>query len=400
MQKQRNKNDRRHGVSQNSNKGISPAIQSANEYLCVRGPIFGPSGYTRMTRNVITGLHLAEKRFWIDAIPWAVQPSIELEPAFKEIVRTNSAFDERTMKTGALLCICLPQDLPGRPIAPNTWNQTIFETTAIPDRWVEVLKSVPSNLTGNPAIRGLILPCRGNVESFREAPQIKKIVPIAIDYDLYSPDGPQADLPRKSSFNILANYHGIERKNPDFLLRLINELPGDATVYVKTFGIGMSSYERFRIARGLKDKITNDKISVVLLYDLVSDVDQAAIYRAVDLVINTSHGEGWDLPRCEAYACGVPAIGPLFIGPADYTIEEFRLIGHELIPCPDSPPFFSSKMRWADLDLIDYLGAIEQIRSDRVKYRELALKQRDHLIRHTGSLQDYGEKIWNILIKR
>jgi glycosyltransferase involved in cell wall biosynthesis len=396
--KKKKKRDKRQGYAPTLTvHDESKAIQPVHEYLCVRGPIYGPSGYARMTRNVIEGLHLAGKKFWVDALPWVVQPSIEVTDRFHAIILANMPPKDVVQKTHDLLSICLPTDLPSRPITVNTWSMTIFETTKVPDEWIKTLASPEEQNAKVPAIKGLILPCKGNLESFALAPQKKVVIPLAMDYEVFTPDGPAAELPGRSDFNILLSYAQNQRKNPEFVIKLINELDENTTVYIKTFGKGMSTWERKTIIEDIRSKI-NTRCNVVLLYDMISDEAQAEMYRAMDLIVNVAHGEGWDLPRCEAYSCGIPAIGPMFIGPDDYTIDEFRMINHTLVPCPEIPPFFSSSAKWADLDIIEYLQAIELIRSNREKYRDLALKQRDHLMKHTGDFQMFGERIWKAVM--
>lgn len=366
-------------------------------FLCVRGPIYGPSGYSRIVRGLIQGLDAADKRFWIDAIPWMIQPTIELPEKFREIIKSRMIRYDETSKTEGFLCVCLPSDLPGRPIGENTWNFTIFETTQVPDRWIQVLASSGPQDPDRTAIKGIIIPCQGNLVSFKAAPQKKVVIPLAIDYDVFNPDGPKAEMPYKSGFNILISYHQNPRKNPGLIYRVLNELDKDTTVYLKTYGIGMSSWERRGLAQFIREQ-TKAECRVVLLYDLVSDQLQAEMYRAMDLVLNVSHGEGWDLPRHEAYACGVPAIGPTFIGPADYVLPEFDIIKYRLVPCPELPPYFSSVQKWAEIDLLDVLTAINMVRESRAFYTGMALRQREHLIRHTGTLREMAEKVWNTVM--
>lgn len=384
--------DKRQGVD--VKPGTQPMI---HDLLCVRGPIYGPSGYSRMTRNIVEGLHRAEKRFYLDIIPWAVQPSIEVTPEFKNIFKSHLISKDEMNKTNGLLCICLPTDLPSRPIMKKTWLQTIFETTKIPHKWVEVLSSPIQTGSEDLAIKGLILPCNGNLESFSECPQSKAVIPLAIDYELFTPIGEGMELPDRSDFNILLSYHQNMRKNPEMVIRLINELGPDTTVYLKTFGIGMSTSERERITKSLQEKIESE-CKVVLLYDIISDEDQARLYRAMDLLVNVSHGEGWDLPRIESYSCGTPAIGPTFMGPADYTIDKFKMLSQNLVPCPDQPPFFESRAQWVDIDLIELMQAIAKIRNNYEEYLEAALEQRQSLIEYTGDLKSMGERIWNTVM--
>ena len=393
-QNKKGQKNKRHGLAPVSKAPVGP-IRSGK--ICIRGPIYGFSGYARMTNNLILGMDQTDHEFWVDPIPWSVQPTIEISDKLKSVLTRRRPCAEDITRMAGLLAVCLPTDLPSRPIDSNTWNMTIFETTRIPDGWVGILKSNAQGEINELAIKGLIVPSRANLSAFDAAPQKKAIVPLAIDYDTFTPDGPTAALPYASDFNILMSYHMNSRKNPELAMKVINELPADTTVYLKTYGIGMSTWER----DGMRDqlaRILDGKCRVVLLYDLVSDEREAEIYRAMDLVLNVSHGEGWDLPRCEAYACGTPAIGTLFPAPIEYTIPEFRLINHSLVPCPEIPPFFSSIQKWAEIDLMDVLAAINQVRENRAMYRELALKQRDHLIGYTGRLVDMAEKVWKAAI--
>lgn len=402
MSNKSRKNKRRRENLRRNPEGHSPHLVITDEYeseriLCVRGPVHGPSGYTRICHNLITGLHQAEKNFWIDPLPWAIQPTIELTPSMTKMIKSHLPIKDTFAKnTKGFLCICLPVDLPARPIGPNTWNMTIFETTRIPDDWIKTLSQPQGPGLGSP-IKGLILPCRGNLESFQSVNQTKKIIPLAIDYDLFSPGDDKTDLPYRSEFNILTSYHQNQRKNPTFLVKLINEFDSRTTFYVKTFGRGMSSYERELIRKAIGEQIKSDA-RVVLLYDLISDEEQARLYRSVDLLINVAHGEGWDYPRCEAYSCGTPAIGSMFIGPEDYTIDEFRLINHTRMPCPDIPPYFSPNAQWGELDLVEYIQAIDTVRSETEKYRELALKQREALMKHTGTMKEMAQNVWKTVM--
>ena len=193
-----------HKVKKDKRKGASVLqfpVQAVpaerNGYLCVRGPIYGQSGYARMAHNLIRGLHSAGKKFWVDAIPWTVQPTIEVPNDFREIIKANFVDWEKTNNTDGFVCICLPTDLPSRPIGKNTFNMTIFETTQVPDQWIKVLNSPAPDNPNETAIRGLILPCRGNLQSFEKASQKKTIVPISIDYDIFSPDGCQSSAPHE-----------------------------------------------------------------------------------------------------------------------------------------------------------------------------------------------------------
>lgn len=372
-------------------------VKAENGPLCVRGPIFGPSGYARYARNVMEALHVAGKEFWVDPLFWAVQPSTELPENFNKIMGSHTPAHGERERTSNLISVCLPQDLPQQVMANNTWNMSIFETTRVPEHWIKILNFRINQSTKKKSINGLIVPCQGNVKSFEGASMPIKVIPLAIDYDIFTPDGPVAELEDRSDFNIMLSYAQNMRKNPDFVIRLINELDSNTTVYLKTFGVGMSTWEREIIRRDL-EKHLKTRCRVVLLYDLISDEDQAALYRAMDLVVNVAHAEGWDLPRIESYACGTPAIGPCFMGPDDYTIDEFRLIEHNLVVCPEIPPFFNPSMKWAELDLVNYLQVIQGMKENWEDWKEITLKQRAALIGHTGTLEDMGNRIWDTVM--
>lgn len=395
----RKKNRDKHSQAGNPMPKKQPV--SNDDYLCVRGPVYGPSGYANITRNIFEGLHRAGKRIWLEALSWAVQPTMEYTSEFEKTVRSHPTYPPEQPiidKTTGLLCICTPPDFKNQQIGPNTWNYTIFETTQIPQEWLQILSSPSHQRRDVPAIKGLILPTKANANvSFHQAPQKKVVVPLAIDYDVYCPDGDRRDLKWKSDFNILISYHHSIRKNPEFVIRVINELDENTTVYLKTFMQGMSSIEQKKIAQAFREEIKG-RCRVVLLYDIISDREQAKLYRSMDLILNLSHGEGWDLPRVEAYSCGTPALGPMFMAPEEYTIPEFRLISQKIVNCPDHPPYFHSGAQWAELDLIDVLYAIDKIRKSPEEYRNHALKQREALIKHTGTLEQMGGKIWETVM--
>ncbi len=372
-------------------------MTNPKDIVCVRGPILGNSGYTRATRNIIKGMHLAEKKFYIDPIPWATQPSAEVPDEFHKIIKEHLPSKESHEKTAGLLTICTPSDLISKPSHPNTYIWTIFETTKIPEEWVRYLNMPGQNKKGQ-ALNGIIVPIKGNAEqSFALAKPEKHVVPLAIDYELFGETETVPPLKHSGDFNILLCYHANHRKNPEFIIEVINHLSSDYTVYLKTYVHGFSTIERLNIAHELSDKI-NSRAKVVLLYDIVPDEDMKTLYNQMDLVLNLSHGEGWDLPRVEAISCGTPAIGTNFMGALDYVVKPFDLIEHKLVDCPDLPPYFSSEAQWANLNLMQVIQSISQVKNNYQAFMDAVPAQKDHLMKHTGTLADMGARMHDIVM--
>jgi len=71
----------------------------------------------------------------------------------------------------------------------------------------------------------------------------------------------------------------------------------------------------------------------------LSEHGMAALYRHCHVYISTSHGEGWDLPLCEAAACGLPVIASATTAHLDLCSNENSFI----VEPEGKAPFFGSK---------------------------------------------------------
>lgn len=71
------------------------------------------------------------------------------------------------------------------------------------------------------------------------------------------------------------------------------------------------------------------KSPVWALFGEYTEHDLAAFYRACNAYVSTSKGEGWNLPMCEAAACGLPLIVPRSSCHPDVVGEDALLFEHE-----------------------------------------------------------------------
>jgi glycosyltransferase involved in cell wall biosynthesis len=120
----------------------------------------------------------------------------------------------------------------------------------------------------------------------------------------FSPEASAADaaVPRERPF-LLHVGSLIPRKNPEFLLRVFDELARLRPDFdlVQIGGAWEPAHREFIERRGLAARVRQ-------IQRFLSRDELAAHYRAASLVVMPSTAEGFGLPVIEALACGVPVL--------------------------------------------------------------------------------------------
>lgn len=156
------------------------------------------------------------------------------------------------------------------------------------------------------------------------------VMPLGVNSQVFHP-GPRGDLmplellttsnaglmqtPR--GFLFLSLYQPTFRKGPDVLLNAFEKAFADDEDVALVLATTIHAYE------GIKDFGAGSQRRA-RVYGLSGSFDEwelAKVYRACHAYVSTSRGEGWNLPMCEAAACGLPVILPRHSAHLDLTSD-------------------------------------------------------------------------------
>lgn len=165
-------------------------------------------------------------------------------------------------------------------------------------------------------------PCEWNAQVFRESGLSipAKVMPLGVNPLVYRPDGPAfmppcrllttdaaGKMERPQGFVFIYFFLPSFRKGVDVLLaafeRAFADDPEAALVLGVTHGEVYMRLIEADLAPGMMSR-------VYLLLGRYTEREMASIYRASSAYVCASRGEGYNLPACEAGACGLPLILP------------------------------------------------------------------------------------------
>lgn len=193
---------------------------------------------------------------------------------------------------------------------------TIFEMTRIPDVWVLQCNSMDEIWTGSEYSQ------RAFVSSGVTVPV--RILPHALDFDIFRPDGPRWEIENRRSFVFLSVFDFNSRKAWKELLRgywTAFSKDDDVCMVLKVYFGDFSEEARKdivrRIARYRYDLKMSDRAPIMVYPHDVPSAQMPSLYRSADCYVGISR-EGFGLGFAEAMACGLPCIGPEVGGTRQY----------------------------------------------------------------------------------
>jgi glycosyltransferase involved in cell wall biosynthesis len=246
---------------------------------------------------------------------------------------------------------------------------TVYETNRPPDAWLEVLKQV----------RDVWVPCRHNVLTFGE--QLLRPVflwPHAVPPERPSgpPDWSGLPLVKEDEFVFYSTLIWQERKYPEGIL----------AAYLSAFSESdkVVLFLKVRARPGLPEHILEQARSaipsgarVVILNEMLTDGQIAALTARGDCYLSLHRGEGWCYPLFEAACRGTPVIATAYSGPLDYLNDD----DHNLVPCrevhvqmDDAETGYRTDMLWADPDLEHAAALMRRVYEHREDARRRAAR--------------------------
>lgn len=267
------------------------------------GIIHGYSGYAKANREILKRLSPFIK---IGLAPDMIWKPSEKDPAIQEMWTHHASTVVSTRAPRITFLPPAPQ-----PSARVRIIYTMMETDVVHPDMIAIM---------NENFDECWTPTRWNADTFRRSGFTKPIyaMPLGVDPSIYTPSNdvrmPQGTLMTTNNagkvetpkgFLFVYVFQPSFRKGLDVLLNAFQE----AFFSDQTVGLVLGTTNYALEETGILPN-RDYPIRVWAVSGGYSERDLAAMYRACQVYVCTSRGEGWNLPLQEAAACGLPVIAP------------------------------------------------------------------------------------------
>lgn len=345
------------------------------------GPLLDMSGYAAAGRNYVKALDLA-------CVPVQVRcrsRSVALKNfgLDGEIVKDyNRLYLTRTEADTPVVQHNVPDSMYRIPASRMSFGCTMFEMTTIPDGWVKPCSNVDEIWTPSEYSKAAF------VNSGVTTPI--RVVPLGIDTDLFSPDGPCWTIANRRRFAFISVFDFTERKAWKEMLRAYWHAFGaddDVCLVLKVFYSGFSPEARAEVVRKIASfrlEIGMENRAPVLIYGHdIPNEHMPSLYRAADCYVGISR-EGFGLPYAEAMACGLACIGPevggnrVFMDDSNSFLVEYvgdEDISEAMVRCNGA----FAGLRWSVHSWEDLSAVMKRVVSDSSRRKEVAKLGLEHV---------------------
>lgn len=291
-----------------------------------------------------------------------------------------------------------------RDHARHLINMTVWETSHLPEAWIDLIKESKIN--------SFIVPCEWNKEIFEADTGLPaSVLPHVINTGAGVDDVSDRIIPGK--FNVLSVSHWIYRKGFDALIKAyLMEFYGqeDAVFILKSYRTDSSEEEQAFIKSEIKrlraevfvGAYENSDALIYFIGDLLTATDMGRLYQGCDLFALASRGEGFGLPYTEAITHGKPVLCPDRGGHIDYIDKKTAyLVDGSMQPCHTQGVVFTANMDWFEPSV---KSIREQLRRayDDWKDGRIADKgkaAREYIKAGGYSYPEIGQRLYDILKK-
>ena len=286
--------------------------------LIVYAPIWGQSGYEKLSRNLL--IELDKMGVTIELRPANDWNSEMVGLDENTLSRLNRMVNTRVAPYTPTVLYQVPRGQAIHPDAP-TICYTLFETDRVPSPWKDALLKMDKILVFSEFNR------RSWIESGIPENKISALPP-AVDSFLYNPEGPRLNITTKRGFTFLTSGDFTERKNFEAVIEAyVKEFNSgdDVTLVMKCHFGGFTKRYRRDCVNKIKMIVNNFNTKNpprILFYgDKISDFAMASLYRSSDCFVLASRGEGLGMQYLEAMASGIPVIASDWGAQTDYLDE-------------------------------------------------------------------------------
>lgn len=303
-----------------------------------------PSGYATSCREILQALEAEGVRTAYRYLygPGTVYPIPEVLPSTRDhLLQVVRARDRQRRPP---IAVAYGQ---GDMFAANAGRRrigyTMLEVDGFPASWVRQANRmdevwVPSEFNRQGFLRsGLTRPAY--------------VVPLGVNAEYFHPDGAAYPNPA-GEFIFLTSFEWGARKAAPLLLQAFSETFSAAEpvrLVCKIINRDKAVSVKSDI-RSLGLASSGGRMSFLLNLDFPYS-QLPALYRSAHCYVNTSRGEGWNLPLMEAMACGLPAIATDWGGQTEFFHAGvgYPLRVRDTIPAVARCPYYDG-FRWADPD--------------------------------------------------
>jgi glycosyltransferase involved in cell wall biosynthesis len=220
---------------------------------------------------------------------------------------------------------------------------TMLEVDGFPAEWVEQANQMDEVWTPTQFNRDALLRCG-----------VRKpvhVMPLGVDVQHFHP-GVRGFPSPDGDYVFLANFEWGERKAPELLLSVFNEVfrAREPVVLICKVNNRDGSIDVGKHVEALRLKPWGGRIAFIHNRELPYH-QLASLYRSASCFVSAGRGEGWDMPLIEAMACGLPTIATDWGAHREFVHEGITYPLHVggTIPAVAQCPYYAG-FSWADPD--------------------------------------------------
>jgi glycosyltransferase involved in cell wall biosynthesis len=181
-----------------------------------------------------------------------------------------------------------------------------------------------------------------------------KIVPAGVDLNIFNP-WREPMVPRTDKFRFLCVGKYEKRKGYDLLLKAYcEEFKQNEKVEMIVMADSIKLFDpNFSIFREMVNlRLPADRAELQIVEGMLPKYsDMGRLYTSADCFVSPTRGEGWNLPLCEAMACGLPSIVTNWSAHTEFANEKnaYMLNDYKMVPSDQKlAQIFLQFGKWAE----------------------------------------------------
>ncbi|MFA6006073.1 MAG: hypothetical protein WC775_06370 [Patescibacteria group bacterium] len=315
--------------------------------IIVKAPVLGDTGYATMNRNIVIALYKSGFNVFLEHVQWASNntPIMPEEDAIIREIESRGKTNVPVYDDFVNLNLTMPE-LFCRRLRGTNIGLYLFEADRVPNVWVENIKQMHNIIVLTEFHKRQVqeIGFTGHIYKFN----------LGVNFDLYNTEAKPMINTGKFTFLMVAVAQ--ERKRWKEVVTCYLETFKDEKVclILKLQPTGHAS-EHFIKQYISKERARTESNAEIILRTKPIAGNLAGLYRSANCYIALSN-EGWDMPGCEAIACGCAGIVLDWSGHAEWFTEEmgFKIPVKELQPVKNMQGFSGyqdPELKWAYPDI-------------------------------------------------